>query len=47
MVAPVLEEIATEYAGKIDVVKLSIDENPAVPQRYGITAIPAMNVTGA
>jgi thioredoxin len=44
MVAPVLEEIATEYADKIDVVKLNIDENPAVSQRYGIMAIPTMSV---
>jgi len=44
MVAPVLEEIATEYADKIDVVKLNIDENPTVSQRYGIMAIPTMNV---
>jgi thioredoxin 1 len=44
MVAPVLEEIATEYADKIDVVKLNIDENPAIAQRYGIMAIPTMNV---
>ena len=44
MVAPVLEEIATEYADKIAVVKLHIDENPAVSQRYGIMAIPTMNV---
>jgi thioredoxin 1 len=44
MVAPVLEEIATEYADKINVVKLNIDDNPAVAQRYGIMAIPTMNV---
>jgi thioredoxin 1 len=44
MVAPVLEEIATEYGDKIDVVKLNIDENPTVSQRYGIMAIPTMNV---
>ncbi len=44
MVAPVLEEIATEYADQNDVVKLNIDENPAVSQRYGIMAIPSMNV---
>jgi thioredoxin 1 len=44
MVAPVLEEIATEYADKINVVKLNIDANPGVTQRYGIMAIPTMNV---
>ena len=44
MVSPVLEEIAKEHADKIDVVKLNIDENPAVSQRYGIMAIPTMNV---
>jgi thioredoxin 1 len=44
MVAPVLEEIAGEYADKIDVVKLNIDDNPGVAQRYGIMAIPTMNV---
>jgi thioredoxin 1 len=44
MVAPVLEEIATEHADKIDVVKLNIDDNPVVSQRYGIMAIPTMNV---
>ena len=44
MVAPVLEEIATEYADKIDVVKLNIDDNPTVSQRYGIMAIPTMSV---
>jgi thioredoxin len=44
MVAPVLEEIAAEYADKIAVVKLNIDDNPGVAQRYGIMAIPTMNV---
>jgi thioredoxin 1 len=43
-VGPVLEEIATEYADKIDVVKLNVDENPAVTQRYGIMNIPTMSV---
>jgi thioredoxin 1 len=44
MIAPVLEEIASEYAEKIDVVKLNVDENPAVAQKYQILAIPTLNV---
>jgi thioredoxin len=44
MVAPVLEEIAAEHADKIEVVKLNIDENPSIAQRYQIMAIPTMNV---
>jgi thioredoxin 1 len=44
MVAPVLAEIAEEHAGKLDVVKLNIDENPATAQKYQIMAVPMMNV---
>jgi thioredoxin 1 len=44
MVAPVLEEIAQEHGDKISVVKLNIDENPEVSQRYAILQIPTMNV---
>ena len=44
MVGPVLEEIASEHADKIDVVKLNVDDNPATTQRYGIMNIPTMSV---
>jgi len=44
MIAPVLEEIASEYAEQIDVVKLNVDENPVTAQRYQILAIPTLNV---
>jgi len=44
MVAPILEEISKEHGDKIDIVKLNIDENPQVPQQYGIMQIPTMNV---
>jgi len=42
MVAPVVEEMATQYAGKLKVGKLNVDDYPAIAQRYGITGIPAL-----
>jgi thioredoxin 1 len=44
MVAPVLEEIATEYADRIRVVKLNIDENPGVARSYPIMHVPTLMV---
>jgi thioredoxin 1 len=43
-VSPVLEEIAAEHADKLSIVKLNVDDNPVVTQRYGIMNIPTMNV---
>ena len=43
-VAPVLEELSETYAGKVKIVKVNTDENPAVSQAYGIFSIPTMNV---
>jgi thioredoxin 1 len=43
-VAPVLEEIAEEYAGKLTIAKVNIDENPGVARDYQIMSIPTMSV---
>jgi len=40
--APKLEEVASELAGKVRIVKVNVDENPATPGKYGIRGIPAM-----
>ncbi len=42
MVAPVLDELAEKYNGKINFVKIDIDQNPKTPARYGIMSIPAL-----
>ncbi len=42
MIAPILDDVAKEYAGKIKVVKLNIDDNPAVPGEFGIRGIPTL-----
>ncbi len=42
MIAPVLEEVAKEYAGQLVVAKLNVDENQQTPQKYGIRGIPTL-----
>ena len=41
-IAPVLEEVAKDYAGKLKVAKLNVDENQEVPKKYGIRGIPTL-----
>lgn len=42
MIAPILDEIAQEYAGKLNIAKLNVDENQQTPQKYGIRGIPTL-----
>ena len=44
MIAPLLDEAATEYAEKLNVVKINIDENPNTPQKFGIRSIPTLMI---
>ena len=43
-VGPILDQIASEHADKIEIVKLNVDENPQTAAKYQITSIPAMKV---
>ena len=42
MIAPMLDEVATEYKGRLTIAKLNIDENPKTPQRFNVRGIPTL-----
>ena len=44
MVSPILDEISVEYADKISIVKVNVDNEPGLAEKYGITGIPALQV---
>ena len=44
MIAPILDEVAKEYAGKLTVAKINIDDNPDTPRKFGVRGIPTLAV---
>jgi thioredoxin 1 len=42
MIAPILDEVAREYANKIKIVKLNVDQNPETPVKYNVRGIPSL-----
>ncbi len=42
MIAPVLEEVSRDYAGRVQVAKLNVDENQSIAQRFGVRGIPTL-----
>jgi len=42
MIAPILDEIATEYAGRVTIAKMNVDDNPKTPMRYSVRGIPTL-----
>jgi thioredoxin 1 len=41
-IAPIVEELAREYTGKLKVVKMNVDDNPRTPSQYGVRGIPTL-----
>jgi thioredoxin 1 len=41
-IGPVIEDLADEYAGKVTIAKMNVDDNPATPGKFGIRAIPTL-----
>jgi len=41
-IGPVIDELAEEFAGKVEIVKMNVDESPATPGKFGIKAIPTL-----
>lgn len=41
-IAPILEDLAPKYAGKVKIVKLDVDHNPATPPKFGVRGIPTL-----
>ena len=44
MIAPIIDELATEYQGKAKIMKMDVDKNPATPMRYSVRGIPTLLV---
>lgn len=44
VVGPIIDELAEQYAGKVSVVKINVDDNPAVAQQFMVSSIPTMMV---
>ena len=42
MIAPILDEVATAYQGKLSIAKMNVDENRAMPAKFGIRGIPTL-----
>ena len=44
MIAPILDEVAKDYAGKLKVAKINIDDNQATPSKFGVRGIPTLMI---